>query len=46
MARETSKRDLDVANLQPALDQGWGKQSPRAGILFFRWHFISTQIRT
>jgi len=46
MARETSKRDLDVANLQPALDQGWGKQSPRAGILFFRWHFISTPIRT
>jgi len=29
------KRDLDAANLQPALEEDCGRQAPSAGILFF-----------
>jgi len=34
------KRDLDAANLRPALEQGCRKQTPRARKLFFHANFL------
>ena len=38
--RQFCKRDLDAANLQPALEQGCGKQTPGAGKLFSRANLL------
>jgi len=34
------KRDLDAANLRPALEQGCGRQPPSASILFFHTNVV------
>ena len=34
------KRDFDAANLRPALEQGYGKQTPGARKLFFRMNLL------
>jgi len=38
--REFCTRDLDAANLRPALEQGCGEQTPSARKLFFRANLL------
>jgi len=38
--RRYCKRDLDAANMRPALEQGCGKQTPSARKLFFRANLV------
>ena len=42
--RQYCKRDLDTANMRPALEQGCGKQTPSAGKLFFRANLLYVPI--
>jgi len=37
---DSPKRDLDMANMRPALEQGCGQQTPRASILFFHTNLL------
>jgi len=38
--RKFFQRDLDAANMRPALEQGCGKQTPSARKLFFRANLL------